>query len=81
MRNAPVKSSRFSSYCELPPGSWPIACHSVQNFRPPQSQYRPVTDGTRYVSREKVRFFEPFSYGPSCVEVHEEVEVKPLAYA
>ena len=23
--------------------------------------------------REKVRFFEPFRYGASCVEVHEEI--------
>ena len=31
--------------------------------------------------REKVRFFEPFRYGPNCVEVHEKVALKPLAYA
>jgi len=30
--------------------------------------------------REKVRFFEPFSYGATCVAVHEEVELKLLAY-
>ena len=39
-----------------------------------------ASDGTRYALREKVRFFDPFRYGASCVEVHEEVEVTLLAY-
>ena len=39
---------RFSSYWEtLPPASCPMPCHSLQNFQPPQIQYRLPTDGTR----------------------------------
>ena len=67
------RNSRFSSYWDmLPPTSCPSACHSFQYFQPGQSMYRPESDGTRYALREKVRFFEPFRYGASCVEVHEE---------
>ena len=46
--DAPAESSRFSSYWDmLPSTSCPSACHSFQYFQPPQSKYRPVSDGTR----------------------------------
>ena len=64
-------NSRCSYWVMLPPTSCPRACHSFQYFQPPQNLYRPESDGTRYVLREKVRFFEPFRYGASWVEVHE----------
>jgi hypothetical protein len=73
LRTRRQKAPRFSSYWEtLPPVSCPIACHSFQYFQPPQSQYRLLTEGTLYVLREKVRFFDPFRYAASCVELHEE---------
>jgi len=72
--DAPAEGSRFSSYWErLPLTSCPSTRHSVQPFHAPQRKYRSQeSDGTRYPLREKVRFFEPFRYGATCVEVHEE---------
>ena len=71
--DAPAESPASSYWVMLPLRSCPSACHSFQYFQPPQNMYRTESDGTRYVLREKVRFFEPFRYGASCVDVHEEV--------
>ena len=65
-------STSRSYWVMLPSPSCPRACHSFQYFQPPQSMSRPESDGTRYTLREKVRFFEPFRYAASCVELHEE---------
>jgi hypothetical protein len=60
----------------VPVASWGMACHSFQYFNwiKPQIQYRPVVgEGTWYVLRENVRFFEPFRYGATCVDVQSEL--------
>src|SRR5689334_3470183 len=79
--DAPLENVRFSSYWEmLPSTSCPSACHWFEVFQPSQRKYRvKPSDGTRYLLREKVRFFEPFKYGVSCPELHD-VNLKAVAY-
>ena len=71
--DAPLERVAVSSryWPMVPSTSCPSACHSVHDLATgPQTQYGAV-DGTLYVLWENVRFFDPFTYGATCVEVQE----------